>query len=242
MALDVMTILGDAAAVAANPVAGLVKIGIDAAPTVADWLFGDSTGDAVQKVADTVKAVTGTSDPAAAAAALKDNAEMASKLQLQLAQNAAAAKQQSHDEEMQRMQDNLQLTIGQMQDQANARSTFGSNPAVLDLAKKTLTFCLAAAVACIILCFCVLSGVIHVDPANVGMISAVFGFLGTVFGMISGIAMTIITFFFGSSSQAEAHNSAMTHAMVNFGNAVTPPPAAVSPPAPGRQISAHSTR
>lgn len=69
--MNLLDLLGDAAAIAATPVAGLAKVALDVAPDIAS-LFGDDAEKAVSKLADTVRAITGTDDPAQARKALAD--------------------------------------------------------------------------------------------------------------------------------------------------------------------------
>ena len=59
--MNLLDLLGDAAAIAANPIAGLAKVALDVAPDIAS-LFGNDAEKAVGKLADTVRAITGT-DP-----------------------------------------------------------------------------------------------------------------------------------------------------------------------------------
>lgn len=86
--MNLVSILGDVAAVVANPVAGLAKVALDVAPEIASW-FGDDAEEAVTKIADTVKAVTGTEDPMEALAALKADPSLILQMKMQ-AQTVAA--------------------------------------------------------------------------------------------------------------------------------------------------------
>ncbi len=58
------------------PLAGLVGLAIEAAPTVARWIGGDSAANAVDKISGIARAVTGETSDDAAEKALKANPEM----------------------------------------------------------------------------------------------------------------------------------------------------------------------
>ena len=97
------------------PIAALLPLIIQLAPTLASWLFGPSAGTVAAKVGDAVQAVTGTSDPTAALAHLQANPDAINALQVQLAQIAA-----DHDT-AQRAADQAALAA-QLADVASARA------------------------------------------------------------------------------------------------------------------------
>jgi phenylpyruvate tautomerase PptA (4-oxalocrotonate tautomerase family) len=68
----------------------LLPLVIGLVPSLTKWLFGQSAADTVTAVTQAVHDVTGSADPAVAAAALAGNPAMVSSLTVQLAQIAAA--------------------------------------------------------------------------------------------------------------------------------------------------------
>lgn len=112
--MNLTDILTDVAAVAANPVLGLAKVAIDAVPEIAGWIGGDDAQDAAEKVANVVKAVTGSDDPAQAAEKLADPSMV---LQLRM-----QAQQFSHEENMQQMQNTIEELKEQLKDTQDARA------------------------------------------------------------------------------------------------------------------------
>lgn len=111
--MNLLDLLGDAAAIAANPVAGLAKVALDVAPDIAG-LFGDDAEKAVGKLADTVRAITGTDDPAQAREMLADPT-----LVFQLRSQAQAF---AHEERMQQMAGALTTLTATLADRQDARA------------------------------------------------------------------------------------------------------------------------
>jgi hypothetical protein len=111
--MNLLDLLGDAAAIAANPVVGLAKVALDVAPDIAS-LFGDDAEKAVGKLADTVRAITGTDDPAQAREMLADP-----NLVFQLRSQAQAF---AHDERMQQMAGALTTLTATLADRQDARA------------------------------------------------------------------------------------------------------------------------
>ncbi len=117
--MNLATILGDAAGVALNPVTGLAKVALDVAPEIASW-FGDDKGDtsgtvsaSVTKIAEVVKTLTGTDDPAKAKEVLSDPS-----LVFQLRQQAA---QQAHLERMAQLQAQQEAAKATLADVGSSR-------------------------------------------------------------------------------------------------------------------------
>lgn len=65
----------------------LIPVALSVLPALAEWLGGARAGDVAERAAGVVRAVTGTDDPAAAAAALSDPAKWA-EAQIRLAEIA----------------------------------------------------------------------------------------------------------------------------------------------------------
>jgi len=111
--MKLLDLLGDAAAIATNPVVGLAKVALDVAPDIAG-LFGDDAEKAVGKLADTVRAVTGTDDPVQAREALADP-----NLVFQLRSQAQVF---AHEERMQEMANAVATLTATLTDRQNARA------------------------------------------------------------------------------------------------------------------------
>lgn len=111
--MTLLDLLGDAAAIAANPIAGLAKVALDVAPDIAG-LFGDDAEKAVGKLADTVRAITGTDDPIQAREMLADP-----NLVFQL---RAQAQGFAHAERMQQMAGAITTLTATLADRQNARA------------------------------------------------------------------------------------------------------------------------
>jgi hypothetical protein len=90
----------------------LIPLVLSIAPEIADWLFGPSAGAATESVTKVVGAVTGTTDPEAAAAALADKPELATQLKVQLAQIAAQDRQATRAAEL----DTLKASLSDVAD------------------------------------------------------------------------------------------------------------------------------
>lgn len=118
--MNLATLLGDIAGVAANPVTGLAKVALDAAPEIASW-FGEESDDksssvsrSVTRIAEVVRSLTGSDDPETAKEALANP-----DLLFQLRQQAA---QQAHDERMAELQARQEAARATLADLGNARA------------------------------------------------------------------------------------------------------------------------
>lgn len=111
--MKLLDLLGDAAAIAANPIVGLAKVALDVAPDIAG-LFGDDAEKAVGKLADSVRVITGTDDPVQAREVLADP-----NLVFQLRSQAQAF---AHEERMQQMAGALTTLTATLADRQNARA------------------------------------------------------------------------------------------------------------------------
>jgi hypothetical protein len=100
----------------------LVAIATSLLPDLIKIIAGDKAGTVVTDVANAVKQVTGTADPATAKQAVDTNPTVASNLQAQLAQIAVTAAKQQNDEADQQRQDQLNALKQQLADVQNART------------------------------------------------------------------------------------------------------------------------
>ena len=111
--MNILDLLGDAAAIAANPIAGLAKVALDVAPDIAG-LFGDDAEKAVSKLAGAVRSITGTDDPDKAREALSDP-----NLVYQLRNQAQAF---AHEERMAQITGAITMLTATLGDRQDARS------------------------------------------------------------------------------------------------------------------------
>ncbi|CUW37137.1 conserved protein of unknown function [Magnetospirillum sp. XM-1] len=111
--MDLFDLLGDAAAIAANPIAGLAKVALDVAPDIAG-LFGDDAEKAVSKLAGAVRSITGTEDPEKAREVLSDP-----NLVYQLRNQAQSF---AHDERMAQITGAITTLTATLADRQDARS------------------------------------------------------------------------------------------------------------------------
>ena len=74
----------------------LIPLALTLAPEIGKWLFGDAGEKTAAAVAQVVQTVTGTTDEAAATAAIGRDPALAAQLRLQLAQLAAQGFQTTH--------------------------------------------------------------------------------------------------------------------------------------------------
>jgi hypothetical protein len=108
----------------------LIAIATSILPDLIKLIAGDKAGTLATDVANAVKTVTGTSDPAAAKQKLATDPAVAANLQVQLAQIALSAAKQQNDELNQQRADELADLNARLQDIHDARST------LTDLAKN----------------------------------------------------------------------------------------------------------
>jgi hypothetical protein len=105
----------------------LVPLAIQIAPAIAKWLFGDDAEKTVQQVGAVVTAVTGVADPhtpdgiAAVEAVLQGKPELASQIQVQLAQLAATREAEANRAAEARWSAELAALRASIADTANAR-------------------------------------------------------------------------------------------------------------------------
>ena len=185
--MNLATLLGDVACVAANPIAGLAKVAVDAAPEIVSWFGDDDATATVARLAGAVKEITGSDDPAKAKEALTD-----ANLVFQLRQQAA---QQAHLERLAQLkaqQDAARAVLADLQsararDQALQTSGRGNVRANL-----MLGIAVGGLVAIIGLLL-----VSHISGE-----STVGGFIISVGSLLAGKVGTAFDFEFGSSADS----------------------------------------
>ena len=191
-AMNLATILGDVVGVAANPVTGLAKVALDVAPEIASW-FGDDDGDdksasvsqSVTRIAEVVRSLTGTDDPAKAKEALSDP-----NLVFQLRQLAA---QQAHTERMAQLaarQETLKASLADIES-ARARDT-----ALQTSGRGNMRANIMLGIAvCGLVTIVALLLLVHVNGE-----STVGGFIISVGSLLAAKVGTAFDFEFGSSA------------------------------------------
>ena len=194
--MKLLDLLGDAAAIAANPVVGLAKVALDVAPDIAG-LFGDDAEKAVGKLADTVRAVTGTDDPVQAREALADP-----NLVFQLRSQAQTF---AHEERMQEMANavtTLTATLGDRQN-ARARDTEFIKAGRSNIRANVLLVTAGAGIV---------GGIAFMVFGHVDGNTAVGGCIISVVTLLAGKFATAFDFEFGGSADSEQTRTLLAHA------------------------------
>lgn len=158
----------------------LIPLVLSLVPEVAKLLVGDKAGTVAAQVADVVRTVTGTDDPATAAAALAEPGKLAD-LRIRLAEVAAQREATARQAEI----ETFRLVVS---DAGNARD-LGSKSTLIARAQVTFASVIIGVVAVITLVPLFTYRTVTIDP-----------FLATVFG-------TVIGFFFGNSTASNAANA-----------------------------------
>ncbi|MGE4278653.1 MAG: hypothetical protein AB7G62_03645 [Magnetospirillum sp.] len=199
--MNLLDLLGDAAAIAANPIAGLAKVALDVAPDIAS-LFGDDAEKAVGKLADTVRAITGTDDPAQAREMLADPT-----LVFQLRSQAQAF---AHEERMQQMAGALTTLTATLADRQNARAR--DSEFIKSGRSNT-----RANVLLITAGLGIVGGIGFMVFGHVDGNTAVGGCIISVVTLLAGKFATAFDFEFGGSADAEQTRNLLAQAPPIFG-------------------------
>ncbi len=194
--MNLLELLGDAAAIAANPVAGLAKVALDVAPDIAS-LFGDDAEKAVSKLADTVRAITGTDDPAQAREALADP-----NLVFQLRSQAQTF---AHEERMQQMAGAITTLTATLADRQDART----RDAEFIKAGRSNT---RANVLLVTAGAGIVGGIAFMVFGHVDGNTAVGGSIISVVTLLAGKFATAFDFEFGGSADAEQTRTLLAQA------------------------------
>lgn len=183
--MNFLSIIGDVAAIAANPVLGLAKVAADLAPDIADLFGDDDATKAVERVANTVKALTGTSDPDKAREALADPNL--------LAQLRSQAQAFAHAENMAK----LTATVAAMKASYDDRKDARNRDLEMNRAgRRNYRADALVALAVIGIIACVITLVVGKVDGN----TAVGGFIVSVGMLLAGKVGTAFDFEFGGSS------------------------------------------
>lgn len=194
--MKLLDLLGDAAAIAANPVMGLAKVALDVAPEIAS-LFGDDAEKAVGKLADTVRAVTGTDDPAQAREALADP-----NLVFQLRSQAQVF---AHDERMQEMANAVTTLTATLADRQNARARDSEFIKARRSNVRANVLLVTAGMG-------IIGGIAFMVFGHVDGNTAVGGCIISVVTLLAGKFATAFDFEFGGSADAEQARTLLAHA------------------------------
>jgi len=173
----------------------LIPIALQLLPELAKWLGGDKAEDVAQKAVAVVSAVTGTSDPAEAMAAIS-NPAMASQVRVQLAQIAA-------DMEKAERQADLDTLQAKLKDTSDARA----QTVALANAKSPIAWAPVVVSAIVLLTFggILLLALTHGFPPGSEQIATLM--LGTLSAMASGV----VGYWVGSSSDSSAKTNLIYH-------------------------------
>jgi hypothetical protein len=166
----------------------LIPLAITLAPEIGKWLFGDKGEATAQAVANVVQTVTGTSDGAAAQAALSANPTLAAQLRVQLAQIAAQNEQTAAQETL----DALKAQIGDVQ---NARAQTVS----LAQAKSAVVWAPPIISAVVLVTFGVVMWIALTQTMPAGSETILNMLLGT----LAAMATSVVGYWVGSSAGSE---------------------------------------
>lgn len=194
--MKLLDLLGDAAAIATNPVVGLAKVALDVAPDIAG-LFGDDAEKAVGKLADSVRAVTGTDDPTQAREVLADP-----NLVFQLRSQAQAF---AHEERMQQMAGALTTLTATLADRQDARAR--DSEFIKSGRSNT-----RANVLLITAGLGIVGGIGFMVFGHVDGNTAVGGCIISVVTLLAGKFATAFDFEFGGSADADQARTLLAHA------------------------------
>lgn len=117
-----------------------------------------------------------------------------------------------HEEEMAKI--GLQETQTYVSDAQDARHAFSSDRRVFWLGVAVLIVFLLDVIGTIWLAYQILSDGIEI--ADVGVVAAVFGLLGTLNGYVAAQAQQVCGFFFGSSRGSDTKNAALSSAITSL--------------------------
>ena len=194
--MNLLDLLGDAAAIAANPIAGLAKVALDVAPDIAS-LFGNDAEKAVGKLADTVRAITGTDDPDKAREILADP-----NLVFQLRSQAQGF---AHAERMQQMTGAITTLTATLADRQNARA----RDSEFIKAGRSNT---RANVLLVTAGFGIVGGIGFMVFGHVDGNTAVGGCIISVLTLLAGKFATAFDFEFGGSADSEQTRNLLAQA------------------------------
>jgi len=183
--MNFLSILGDVGLIAANPVLGLAKVAAELAPDIVD-LFGDEDATkAVERVANTVKSLTGTDDPEKAREALADPNL--------LAQLRSQAQAFAHAEAMAKLEASVKAVQASYDDRKDARNR---DLEMTRAGRRNYRADILVALAVTGIIACVLTLVFGKVDGN----TAVGGFIISVGTLLAGKIGTAFDFEFGGSS------------------------------------------
>ena len=194
--MNILDILGDAAAIAANPIAGLAKVALDVAPDIAG-LFGGNAEKVVSKLADAVKAIIGTEDPDKAREALSDP-----NLVYQLRNQAQAF---AHEERMAQITGAITTLTATLADRQDARSR---DSEFIKAGRSNIR----SNVLLITACLGIVGGIGFMVFGHVDGNTAVGGCIISVVTLLAGKFATAFDFEFGGSADSEQTRNLLAQA------------------------------
>ncbi len=197
-------------------IAALIPLIGQLLPDLIGHLFGPNKEAVAQKVVDVTSAVFGTTDPMAIKAAMADpNKALDYKMKLADIQNAE--NQRLHDERM-----------AELQDVANARTSFSANASVfwLGIVVLVLSYAIVAAVGYGM--YVLLTEGLKIQ--NVNTVALVFGVIGSLAQFALSEAGQVTRFFFGSSAGSAAKTDQFGAALSKLATGLVS--------APGKKVAA----
>lgn len=179
-------------------------------PEVVEALKGGRAAEAAVKVLEVAQAVTRESDPNSAVATIKNDPVLQGKLQELLSAERIKFAELA-----------LEETKVLVEDTSDARHTFAQDRGVYRLGVVVLATFATVAGLCIYGAFRLLLDD-DLKSVDVGVVAAVFGFLGTVVGYVAANAQQVISYFFGSSRGSADRGRDMAEAFKGLAKRGTP--------------------
>lgn len=166
-------------------------------------LGGEKAADAAEKVVSVAEAITGAQGQQAV-----DLIQAKPELQVELQKRLADERQFFADLEFKREQ----LYVGETQD---ARHVHAGDRGVYWLGIAVLATFAIVMVACLYGAYKLLTGGLTIK--DIGIVAAVFGFLGTIVGYVAANAQQVVSYFFGSSRGSTDKSREMADAIKKLG-------------------------
>ena len=183
----------------------LIPLVISLVPQLTKYLFGDSAAATVTQVTQVVHSLTGSTDPATAAAALAADPALANQVTLQLAQIAATREQEADAT-------NQAALVATLSDVASARA----QTVALAAAKSPIAWGAPVVSTVVLLTFGLMLGMIlsHTLPTGSEALANV------MLGTLAAMATSVTSYWLGSSSGSKAKDETIASANTMLGNSV----------------------
>jgi len=196
------------------------------APEIARWIGGTQAGNVTAAVASAVKAVTGTDDPQAAAAALAADSGKAAELRVQLAKIAADAEAAQRQADLEEIKAELAADAARRQAEletfrASIADTQSARGQTIELAKAGSSLAWGAPVISLVivaafgLMLFILLGTKGIPTENLTIANVLLGTL-------AAMATQVANYWLGSSSGSKSKDGTIREAQTRLAASVPP--------------------